>query len=73
MAPRILGQVVELFTVADSRPESEPSDAKERQPTPLYTCSDCSTTYITDEMDSCPQCGDDVERTPSFAELGIET
>ncbi|MFP8955624.1 hypothetical protein ACLI4Y_02765 [Natrialbaceae archaeon A-CW3] len=59
--------------MADSNHESEPSETEERQPTPLYACDTCGTTYITDEMDSCPQCDGDVEQTPSFAELGIET
>lgn len=37
----------------------------------LYKCPKCETTYISEEMESCPECGGAVDRRPSAAELGM--
>lgn len=37
----------------------------------LYKCPECETTYISEEMESCPECGGAVDQRPSAAELGI--
>lgn len=57
-----------------SPPLDEGEDAEEPDSTtPLFTCPPCGETFIADEMDVCPRCGEAVERTPSFDELGIRT
>lgn len=40
--------------------------------TALYTCPSCGRTYISEEMESCSNCDEAVERTPNKHELGIE-
>lgn len=42
-----------------------------RSPTTLYSCSACETTFISEEMQSCPQCDGALDRTPDEYELGI--
>lgn len=37
----------------------------------LYKCPECETTYISEEMESCPECGGAVDQRPSAAELGM--
>lgn len=37
----------------------------------LYTCSDCDRTYISEEMDTCPECGRNVATVPNERELGL--
>ena len=39
----------------------------------LYVCSTCNDTYITYDMNNCPNCNEPVELTPSFSDLGIGT
>lgn len=53
---------------ADDAPETE-SDS-DTSPS-LYKCPDCETTYISEEMQSCPECGGAVEQRPSATELGM--
>lgn len=37
----------------------------------LYACDSCETTYISTEMESCPNCNAAVEEVPSGADLGF--
>lgn len=53
---------------ADDTTTTEPDD----DPSPtLYKCPECETTYISEEMQSCPECHCAVDRRPSADELGI--
>jgi len=38
---------------------------------PLYHCERCKTTYITDGMEACPECSDEVESVPTEQDLGM--
>lgn len=70
MVSRIIEGMVGFVTGMEPTNERQVTD-DEDESTVLYTCSDCKETYITDDMDECPKCGDAVELTPSFSELGI--
>lgn len=37
----------------------------------LYRCSDCETTYVSETMDSCPECRGPVESIPNERDLGM--
>lgn len=37
----------------------------------LYRCGACDVTYISAEMEACPQCDGDVEEVPSETDLGF--
>lgn len=37
----------------------------------LYACDACETTYISTEMESCPNCNAAVEEVPSGPDLGF--
>jgi len=39
--------------------------------TALYACPDCETTYVSEEMASCPECGQPVESVPNERDLGL--
>lgn len=39
--------------------------------TGLYSCPDCGTTYISEEMESCSECNVRVEQIPSERDLGF--
>lgn len=55
-----------------SADSSEPSTADTRRSATLYECPDCETTYISSEMDDCPECRASVETVPNEHDLGIE-
>lgn len=57
-------------STADS---TDASDAPETQyePTSLYECEPCGTTYISDTMDECPNCGGGVAEVSSERDLGM--
>lgn len=40
--------------------------------TGLFACSECDTIYISDGMQSCPECGRAVDRVPSERELDLD-
>lgn len=46
-----------------------PTDA--RDSAGLYQCPDCETTYITGEMETCPECRRPVEAVPDGRDLGM--
>ena len=72
----IFSDAIEFFTPANAPSESVSMEsAQRRDATNLYSCSACERTYIVSastELHACPQCDGPVERTPSFAELGID-
>lgn len=70
MASRIIEGMVGFLSGSEPTNERNVTDDG-GESTDLYTCTDCKETYITDDMDACPNCGDPVELTPSFSELGI--
>lgn len=37
----------------------------------LFECTECDTTYICEEMESCPECNNDVDHVPNERELGL--
>lgn len=39
--------------------------------TKLYSCRDCGTTYISEEMETCSACHGSVEQVPSERDLGL--
>lgn len=50
----------------DATERAEPAD-----PAGLYECADCDTTYISTEMETCPDCRDGVEAVPNERDLGL--
>lgn len=70
MVSRIIEGMVGFFTGMEPTNERHVTD-DETKSTDLYTCTACKETYITDDMEACPNCGDAVELTPSFSELDI--
>ena len=72
----VLTDVLEFFTAASAPSNATSSDAtRKKEVTTLFACTECNRTYIqsaTSALQSCPQCDGPVERTPSFAELGID-
>lgn len=67
MATRLFELVKNL---ADER-DSDTPPAEDGTDTGLYVCPDCSTTYISDGMESCPDCGDAVTAVPTERDLGF--
>lgn len=58
----VSGQSAE--TGRGTKPDGDPS-------TLLYACSECGTTYISEGMQSCPECDTAVSRIPSERDLGF--
>ena len=69
---RILGEIVHSVMKSEPSAERQKPNADNSPSTDLYTCSDCKLTYIKNDMSVCPECGEMVDRTPSFSELGIK-
>lgn len=78
---QIVERVVSAFRKGESSDEAQGAESggsretesgSDASPT-LYKCSKCETTYISEEMESCPECGSAVDRRPSAAELGIRS
>lgn len=53
-----------------SEAEAEP-EPEDRTPVALFSCRNCSRTYICEEMEACPECGQEVECVPNERELGL--
>lgn len=52
--------------------EADDGAPSSRQPsTTLYSCPDCETTFISEGLQSCPQCDGALDTTPNEYELGI--
>lgn len=58
-----------LGSDADGNDATESDDAPD--PAGLYECEDCDTTYISTEMETCPDCRDGVEAVPNERDLGL--
>lgn len=53
--------------------EGEPSSNEQpTQTSSLYRCSVCDTVYISDEMQTCPECEDSVDQVPNERQLGLD-
>ncbi|AGN01355.1 hypothetical protein L593_07040 [Salinarchaeum sp. Harcht-Bsk1] len=50
-------------------PESD--DGTDTRTTNLYHCEPCGTTYVSDDLDACSQCGNSLERVPTEQDLGL--
>lgn len=37
----------------------------------LFACKDCNSTYIATDMESCPECGDELQVVPNEKDLGL--
>lgn len=60
-----------LRRVRDILPaNSEQPNVPEQPSTRLYRCDPCSRTYVSESMESCPECGETVETTPTGQDLG---
>ena len=66
----IVGRVTGLLS-ADQDGDAPSSNQPDRDRARLYACEDCSTTFISAGMDSCPNCGDSIDRIPTERELGM--
>lgn len=51
--------------------EAETGDTVGTDAAGLYSCSSCGTTYISETMDTCPDCETAVESVPTEADLGM--
>ena len=71
MVLRLIGQIVDFFNKSEPSAEGQRLDSDNSPSTDLYTCSECNITYIKNDMVVCPKCGEVVEQTPSFSDLGI--
>lgn len=71
MVSRIIEGMVDFFTGPAPPNDHQLTAAEKSNSTDLFTCVDCNDTYIQNDMDACPKCGETVEPTPSFAELDI--
>lgn len=67
----VIQWVMDFWTSKTEQPEDEP-DVPDRDPANLYRCTACETTYICQDMDSCPNCADNVESVPSERDLGMK-
>lgn len=47
------------------------SEEPSRTESGLYRCPDCDTTYVSETMDSCPECRGTVESIPDERDLGM--
>lgn len=69
---RLQDRLAALVTNTETPTESPDTDADGRDSVDLYACPDCELTYIKDDMQSCPECGESVDPVPSFADVGID-
>lgn len=61
-----------LRTIVDE--QSAPSRTERSTDVPsssLFWCGACDVTYISTEMETCPNCDCDVEEVPSESDLGL--
>ena len=71
MTLQIIGQMVARCTRSTQSDDDRPTPDVDRQSVDLYSCEDCSATYIKNDMKTCPSCDEPVESTPTFSDLGI--
>jgi Zn finger protein HypA/HybF involved in hydrogenase expression len=48
------------------------TEPAERDASSLFECPACETVYISEEMQSCPECGERVDHVPDEGELGLD-
>jgi rubrerythrin len=65
-----LVQRVHSFLVQRHDSQEQPQELS-KTAVQLYRCEPCSTTYIKETMESCPECGFAVETTPTARDLGF--
>lgn len=65
-------RLIRNFLWADLDQPEETSDVSDREPASLYRCTACEITYISVEMDVCPNCRETVKPVPTERDLGIE-
>jgi rubrerythrin len=53
--------------------ETPPTETPEARASSLFQCPSCETVYISEEMQSCPECGERVDHVPDEGELGLDT
>jgi DNA-directed RNA polymerase subunit RPC12/RpoP len=71
MSQGILGRVVSTLR-SDGDSGGDPGgEAADPARTHLYECPDCGTVYVASELESCSDCGTDVDRIPSERDLGF--
>lgn len=67
---KFIRRIVDVFgSTTDGNDETE--NAETTDPASLYECADCDTTYISTEMETCPDCRDGVEAVPNERDLGL--
>lgn len=71
-----MGVVQNLQRLLGRESESEPSEELDDSPeegsdVQLFRCGSCETTYISEEMDECPNCNTAVGSIPTGRELGL--
>ena len=52
--------------------DSSSTEAVERSTASLYECPSCETVYISEGMQSCPECEARVDTVPDERELGLD-
>jgi rubrerythrin len=62
-------QLVQEYLTDRPRGPGEQSEARPQVSTQLYRCGACDTTYISEEMETCPRCDGPVETTPTGRDL----
>lgn len=68
----MLGGLRKRFGKGGSGNLSDPQSSEtERSKVGLYECSRCETTYVGADMNSCPNCGHQVEPLATGHELGM--
>ena len=71
MTLQIIEQMVARCTRSEPTSDDHETPSVDRQSVDLYSCEDCSATYIKNDMATCPSCEEPVESTPTFDDLGI--
>ena len=67
----IMGKVASYLSSDDTEANEPMATQKERDRARLYECDRCSSTFISGGMDSCPGCGESVDRIPTERDLGM--
>lgn len=67
----LLERIRALFGGDESAEETSAAEPDGGASPALFKCPECETTYISKEMQSCPECGCAVDRRPSADELGM--
>lgn len=63
--------ILELLGRGDSGDYDDSTRSDGGSSSALFECSECDTTYISEEMESCPSCGAPVESVPNESDLDL--